>query len=630
MASGHFYEHRDDLVEEPMPPPSRPVAAPKKRKRISTASADSSNFELSSVPQSTESGELQRVSRWLNDVGSDSNSASQLKNAPHSKKLPAMKGVSRKSNQAELFPNSNITKPNYRESTKICVDVQSIRPVSTHPTLRTTEETLRYRELPRTTIERLSLFRYGAEVLATSPMLSEVTKTPSVNITAESRSQDLASCNSSQGYVGESSFSLEDVKRVSAGYNIYAAEEQLDTFETFDTSTLKVFPSPQLETCSVPFVLAHTHPKSQAVDFKKTRIRTLPVPNIPLTIKSLAQRTDEDNFDDDDDIADEDFEEILPISFQKLLQTKVTQASSSAVSAVTIRPSGSYQTQFEDDYFDIDETDEIELVKLLEGNVAKAKSNTSYVTYKASKKQQSSLQSPPPSSPILTNTLSGQSGPPPLATDLDPEIVDGRRWSTPIVSPAGRGKKLSSAASKVTLCSDPPNSVPWINDDTDFLPLAPFARPEFPIRARERSPILGVSSSVILRTCFRIGEALRSSSLCVADRQDAIIELFARVTYSAREEGTTKQHFHFADLFNDRPPNPKGLLDNYEIHALQETESRKLLGVESPGQMVRCLGRMKRERQGKNWMMDIINIRPTDWEEVRWTKKIAGTGMMKS
>jgi hypothetical protein len=161
----------------------------------------------------------------------------------------------------------------------------------------------------------------------------------------------------------------------------------------------------------------------------------------------------------------------------------------------------------------------------------------------------------------------------------------------------------------------------------EYSPSSIFAGPNFPPRVIDRSPIVGVSASMVLRTCFRVGELIREDGYCEGLGQDAIIELFARISSSSREAGTSKQLFRFADLFHDHPPHPNGVLENCRAYGLQETESRRLLGPEGIGQMVRCLGRWKRMAVGTGWLFHIINIRTTDWEEVRWTKGIAGAGM---
>ncbi|TGO14141.1 hypothetical protein BTUL_0057g00070 [Botrytis tulipae] len=161
----------------------------------------------------------------------------------------------------------------------------------------------------------------------------------------------------------------------------------------------------------------------------------------------------------------------------------------------------------------------------------------------------------------------------------------------------------------------------WLDDSREYLPLAPFARPKFPQIVQDRCPINGLSSQTILRVCFRIGEMLKEGSRCNALGQDAIIELFARVNFSSREPGTTKQHFQFADLFHDRPPFAKGILANFKTTGLAESESRTFI-ESSESLMARCLGRVKKDVKNGSWLLHIINVRVTDWEEIRWTKRI--------
>ncbi|KAG4411991.1 hypothetical protein IFR04_014878 [Cadophora malorum] len=169
-----------------------------------------------------------------------------------------------------------------------------------------------------------------------------------------------------------------------------------------------------------------------------------------------------------------------------------------------------------------------------------------------------------------------------------------------------------------------------LDDSHDYKPLQPFARPDFPSVVLDRCPIIGVSAQSFLRVCFRVGEMFREGARCHDLKQDAVIELFARVTFSSREPGTTKQHFQFADLWHDRPPFPNGILANYKTSGLAESESRTFIGAEEH-LMARCIGRMRRgSKNSTGWLMDIINIRPTDWEEIKWTKKIVSAGLVKS
>lgn len=160
-----------------------------------------------------------------------------------------------------------------------------------------------------------------------------------------------------------------------------------------------------------------------------------------------------------------------------------------------------------------------------------------------------------------------------------------------------------------------------LDDGHEYAPLEPFVRPPFPSLIIDRCPIDGLSSQCFLRTCFRVGEMYQAGSQCNAEKLDAVIELFARVNFSSREIGTTKQHFQFMDLWHDRGPYPNGILESCKTTRLAENESSVFLsGVDK--KMARVLGRLKRDVKKACWFMQIINIRMTDWEEIRWTKRI--------
>jgi len=46
--------------------------------------------------------------------------------------------------------------------------------------------------------------------------------------------------------------------------------------------------------------------------------------------------------------------------------------------------------------------------------------------------------------------------------------------------------------------------------------------------------------------------------------------------------------------------------------------------------MARALGRFKRDARNACWILHIINIRETDWEEIKWTKRIvSGDDLLK-
>ncbi|CZR52250.1 uncharacterized protein PAC_02127 [Phialocephala subalpina] len=199
-------------------------------------------------------------------------------------------------------------------------------------------------------------------------------------------------------------------------------------------------------------------------------------------------------------------------------------------------------------------------------------------------------------------------------------------WSQAKPVPSLAMRKQSSTSQMTT------TTITTILDDShEYEPLKPFARPDFPTLIRDRSPVVGLSPQTFLRVCFRVAEMLKEGARCNALKEDAVIELFSRVTHSSREPGTARQHFEFADLWHDRPPFPNGILTNCKTTGLADTESKIFQRVVQDGPMMaRCFGRLKRDSQiSTGWLLDIINIRTTDWEEIRWTKRIVGAGLVK-
>ena len=151
----------------------------------------------------------------------------------------------------------------------------------------------------------------------------------------------------------------------------------------------------------------------------------------------------------------------------------------------------------------------------------------------------------------------------------------------------------------------------------------PFVRPEFPTSIRDRSPILGLSPRNPHRTCFRIGEALNAASAASRANIDALIELYARVTSSTREEGRWKQHFEFADLFSsEKPPFLSGTYDLWRGVPLWESDSRAFLGEDGKGRLARVVGRITRDEESRAWRMRILNVWAAGLEDVAWVKGI--------
>ncbi|KAF1938950.1 hypothetical protein EJ02DRAFT_353415 [Clathrospora elynae] len=145
----------------------------------------------------------------------------------------------------------------------------------------------------------------------------------------------------------------------------------------------------------------------------------------------------------------------------------------------------------------------------------------------------------------------------------------------------------------------------------------PIARRPFPNAVRDRSPIIGLSSSAFLRTCFRIGEAINQSCQASKSGKNVMIELYARVFESERTD--TTQQFTFCDLFHVKPPYIKGIYGAavWKTVQLFEYDSRRLL---QQGRMCRCIGTMKRE--GKEWVMTVLNIWEATWEDMKWVEGI--------
>lgn len=148
----------------------------------------------------------------------------------------------------------------------------------------------------------------------------------------------------------------------------------------------------------------------------------------------------------------------------------------------------------------------------------------------------------------------------------------------------------------------------------------PIVRPAFPGPVRDRSPIVGLSSKMLLKTCFRIGEAVNQSCQASKSGQQITIELYARVLNSERTD--KNQVFTFCDLFHAKPPYIKAVYDAaiWKPVQLFEYDSRRLLQA---GRMCRCMGTMKRKE--KEWVMTVHNIWEATWDDISWVEGIVGS-----
>lgn len=152
----------------------------------------------------------------------------------------------------------------------------------------------------------------------------------------------------------------------------------------------------------------------------------------------------------------------------------------------------------------------------------------------------------------------------------------------------------------------------------------PFVRPPFPKAVRDRSPILGLTSTTVLRTCFRIGEAINAASQTSRSNINAVVELYTRVIASSREaNGGYKQMFQFADLFTDKPPYLSGTSTIWKGVGLWDQDSRVFVGEAAKGKMCRVVGRVKKGESAQGGCaMTVLSIWEVDWEDIGIAKGV--------
>lgn len=200
--------------------------------------------------------------------------------------------------------------------------------------------------------------------------------------------------------------------------------------------------------------------------------------------------------------------------------------------------------------------------------------------------------------------------------------VEGPSSSTPPSSPVPMSSPKPLTLEKPTPQPDIPHLISF---DADGKPL-PFIRQPFTKSVRDRPVIHALRSEPVLRTCFRIGEALNAASAALSSGIDSIVELYAQISSSTREQksSSSKQHFQLADLFTpDKPPFLTGVYTLWRGVELWDHGSKVFLGKAGKGKMARVVGRMRKEEGGMgNWMMVILCIWQVDWEEVGLAKGV--------
>ena len=85
-------------------------------------------------------------------------------------------------------------------------------------------------------------------------------------------------------------------------------------------------------------------------------------------------------------------------------------------------------------------------------------------------------------------------------------------------------------------------------------PMLPFIRGPFPPEAASAPFIQGLRDSPRLRVCFRLGEAINMATEQPPGQADQVLELYARVATSSRDEHGKRQQYTLLDLFHPRWP----------------------------------------------------------------------------
>ncbi|KAL8911729.1 MAG: hypothetical protein Q9171_003121 [Xanthocarpia ochracea] len=219
---------------------------------------------------------------------------------------------------------------------------------------------------------------------------------------------------------------------------------------------------------------------------------------------------------------------------------------------------------------------------------------------------------------------SAQVPPPSPPTSPNQKRIAKTQWTPPDpITPATSPVKEEAPSSPLITVSPPalpnkcsgdiPHKISFDQNGTAI----PFIRPVFPNPVRDRSPIHGLSSRTLLRTCFRIGEALNAGSTALRTRTDAVMELYARVSYSDRPAGSVKQYFQLADIFSpDKPPFLKGTYGLWKGVGIWDLDSKVFLGSEGKGKMARVVGRIGREEKTRGLEMTVLSVWEVDWEDV--------------
>ncbi|GAB1732096.1 hypothetical protein NU195Hw_g8949t1 [Hortaea werneckii] len=149
----------------------------------------------------------------------------------------------------------------------------------------------------------------------------------------------------------------------------------------------------------------------------------------------------------------------------------------------------------------------------------------------------------------------------------------------------------------------------------------PVIRKPFPSVIRDRSPIWGASNTTVLRTCFRIGEALNVGCQAVRNNRPVLLELYARVMDSWHEDAERgkgrKQSFVLHDLYHDKPPYIDSSFLLCGQSKVWDADTTTFLTRRDGGIMCRAIGQMRKERcGGGKWYINLLSIWEATWDDV--------------
>ncbi|MCJ1351048.1 MAG: hypothetical protein MMC33_001030 [Icmadophila ericetorum] len=292
----------------------------------------------------------------------------------------------------------------------------------------------------------------------------------------------------------------------------------------------------------------------------------------------------------------------------------------------------SAQTDEEDFFADEDETDLMTLVALSDvPQVTNSSPDGNRPSTPKLQWNQPTFYKPSQSSPTPNPQMTSPDVKQPLSTQMALSLVNLIEVSqSPLqntmqfpsafianVSPPSGGFSLPAP---IPVPSVPSHCIAFDTNGNPF----PFARPAFPKPVGDRCPIIGLSSSPILRTCFRIGEAFNATGAAVRSNLECIIELYVQVKFSEREaDGRRLQYFQFGDLFQkDKSPYLSGTYDMSKGANLWDCDSKIFLGEGGKGRIARVIGKMKRDERSGSWTMIILSIWEADMEAVSHVKGI--------